>query len=139
MAKKKRKGLLPGNPNPSIATRFKPGQSGNPKGRPKGKVSFKFVLREILDSIAETGHLDESDRHRGFIETVRAQRGDEFTYKFLIALRHILKASEGDLGSAQFVADRTEGKPIQHNKNENAEVTLEQLILGEVPGGDEDE
>ena len=35
------------NPNPNIATRFKPGQVSNPKGRPKGKTMKEFA-REFL-------------------------------------------------------------------------------------------
>jgi hypothetical protein len=34
--------------NPPKHTRFKPGQSGNPGGRPKGSKSFKSVLQDEL-------------------------------------------------------------------------------------------
>jgi hypothetical protein len=34
---------------PPIETRFKPGQSGNPRGRPKGSRSLDQVLRQALD------------------------------------------------------------------------------------------
>jgi hypothetical protein len=33
---------------PPVATRFKPGQSGNPNGRPKGSVNLKTDLRSEL-------------------------------------------------------------------------------------------
>jgi hypothetical protein len=33
---------------PPVATRFKPGQSGNPKGRPKGSLNLKTDLRSEL-------------------------------------------------------------------------------------------
>jgi Family of unknown function (DUF5681) len=34
---------------PPVDTRFKPGQSGNPRGRPKGSKSLDQVLRQALD------------------------------------------------------------------------------------------
>jgi hypothetical protein len=36
------------NPNPSEETRFKPGESGNPNGRPKGIRSWSTVVKRIL-------------------------------------------------------------------------------------------
>lgn len=33
---------------PPRHTRFKPGQSGNPKGRPRGSTSPKFVVQRIM-------------------------------------------------------------------------------------------
>lgn len=37
-----------GRNRPPVETRFKPGQSGNPKGRPKGRRNVKTELKEIL-------------------------------------------------------------------------------------------
>ncbi|MDP1027101.1 DUF5681 domain-containing protein [Sphingomonas sp. KR1UV-12] len=34
---------------PPVARRFKPGQSGNPRGRPKGSKNLDTMVREILD------------------------------------------------------------------------------------------
>jgi hypothetical protein len=34
--------------NPPRATRFKPGQSGNPAGRPKGAQGRKKIVRDVL-------------------------------------------------------------------------------------------
>lgn len=49
---------------PPIATRFRPGQSGNPRGRPKGSKSLDQVLRQALDRRV-------SDPRRGGRHTVR--------------------------------------------------------------------
>ena len=35
---------------PPKANQFRPGKSGNPKGRPKGAKSRELILRELLDS-----------------------------------------------------------------------------------------
>jgi len=39
------------NCRPPIATRFQPGRSGNPKGRPKGSKNFSTLLDEELAEI----------------------------------------------------------------------------------------
>ena len=49
---------------PPVATRFRPGQSGNPRGRPKGSKSLDQVLRQALDRRV-------SDPRRGGRHTVR--------------------------------------------------------------------
>jgi uncharacterized protein DUF5681 len=52
----KKKDAAPKSPNaydvgygkPPVTTRFKPGQSGNPRGRPKGIKSLNSILQEAL-------------------------------------------------------------------------------------------
>lgn len=39
-----------GYKRPPVATRFKPGQSGNPTGRPKGCRSMKTAVADILNT-----------------------------------------------------------------------------------------
>jgi hypothetical protein len=68
---------------------FKPGQSGNPNGRPKGTRSIPDILKKIGD---EEGTLDGKSKL------------DVIMYKvFQFAL-------EGKPWAVQFIADRTEGK-----------------------------
>ncbi len=56
MAKRTRRSERPegdyevGYGKPPVATRFQKGQSGNPKGRPKGAQSFQALFKTILDS-----------------------------------------------------------------------------------------
>jgi hypothetical protein len=49
---------------PPVSTRFKPGQSGNPRGRPKGSKSLEQVLRQALNRRVQ-------DTRRGGRHTVR--------------------------------------------------------------------
>jgi hypothetical protein len=69
---------------PSEETQFKPGQSGNPSGRPKSKP-FKEALER---AIAERG-LDNS------------------------AIALLVKANSGDVAAIREIADRLDGKVAQ--------------------------
>jgi hypothetical protein len=75
------------------ATRFKPGQSGNPGGRPK-KTPLADACRELLNKPAPD---DPSGR----------------SYAEAIAERLARKALAGDISAAREIADRAEGKARQ--------------------------
>lgn len=72
--------------------RWQPGQSGNPKGRPKG-VTLSDALRKML---AEA-----------------APGKTEQTYAEAIARALCKQAAKGNVLAAREIADRTEGKPKQ--------------------------
>jgi hypothetical protein len=74
-----------------ISTRFQPGQSGNPTGRPKN-----YVLTDMLNAICRE------------IEPKSAK-----TYGQLAAEALLNKAFRGDVQAFRELADRTEGKPRQ--------------------------
>ena len=40
----------PGYRQPPVATRFKPGESGNPRGRPKGSRNFDTAIEKELNA-----------------------------------------------------------------------------------------
>lgn len=66
---------------PPIDTRFKPGQSGNPKGRPKGTRNLKTDLQSELGgtiTVTENGQRRRISRQEAILR------------------RHSLKAMEGD-------------------------------------------
>jgi hypothetical protein len=46
---------------PPMHTRFQPGKSGNPKGRPKSSCDLTAALREVL---SETVEINEGERRR---------------------------------------------------------------------------
>lgn len=41
------------NPNPSPENQFKPGESGNPAGKPPGAKNFTTLVREALQEVAK--------------------------------------------------------------------------------------
>ena len=84
----------------SEATRSKPGQSGNPGGRPK-TAPLSHACRELLASV-----LPDDAEGRTFAEAIAETLGQ--------------KALAGDIRAAQEIADRAEGKPRQSLEIENA-------------------
>lgn len=92
--------------NPPEETRFKPGQSGNPKGRPKGSRTFKSIIREVADT--------------------------EVLYKNLNNIKHTMSAGEAlivslfgkaiykqDVQAAKTLMETLEGKPAQDVNQNN--------------------
>jgi hypothetical protein len=113
--------------NPAIveagrATRFAPGQSGNPSGRPSTRV-FTGMLRKSLESpipaqLARELELPSSS-----------------TYAEAIARRLIRDAANGNIAAIREVFDRTEGKALKEivsdeDKNINLKVTYEKNLVG---------
>lgn len=86
------------NPNPSPETRWKPGQSGNPKGRPRAGLALAEAIRARGDEVITIGKGDEA---------IIATR-----------LEHILRtlyerAQVGDTRATDIILDRLAGKPRQ--------------------------
>jgi hypothetical protein len=81
-----------GYKNPPKSTQFKPGQSGNPTGRPKRKY-----LSEVYAELLEHENEDGED-----MATV-------------IARKVLDDALDGDLNAIKEITDRVEGKPRQTN------------------------
>lgn len=76
---------------PPIAGQFKPGQSGNPKGRPRGIKNLSTDLEEELKQkilITEGGQQHESTKQRAMLKTLfaKALKGDVRATKTIIDL-----------------------------------------------------
>lgn len=82
-----------GKGNPPKDTRWKPGQSGNPTGRPKS-ITLSEALRLELAKV-----LPNDTQERTFAE--------------VIAQSLVRAAATGNILAAKEIADRTEGKPKQ--------------------------
>ena len=78
-------------PLPPVETRFKPGQSGNISGRPRGAARLSTAYREILD--------------QPFPDDPEGR-----TWAQVIAVKLARAAVNGDVQAARELADRVEGK-----------------------------
>lgn len=80
-----------GYKRPPVASQFKKGASGNPKGRPKGTQNFKTDLKETLArpvQVTEAGRSRSMSTQRAGLERLRekALRGDDRALDRLLQL-----------------------------------------------------
>ncbi len=71
---------------------FKPGQSGNPAGRPKSVTLSEAIRLQLAKKVSD---------------------GSDYTYAEAIAQVLCVAAVKGNVNAAREIADRTEGKPKQ--------------------------
>ena len=89
---------------------FKPGQSGNPKGKPKGAKSIPDFLRRSGGWKCPDGFLENLKKHFGD-DLIDSLTIDQAT---LMQVR--LDALKGNSWAVGFIADRTEGKVANEHK-----------------------
>lgn len=82
---------LIGHKKPPLHTQYKPGQTGNPKGRPKGVKNLSTDLQEELESkilITEANQRHVVTKQRAMIKTLfaKALKGDTRAVNVLINL-----------------------------------------------------
>jgi len=86
---------------PPKHTRFKPGQSGNPRGRAKGTKNLKTDLMEELGErivIHEGGQSRQVSKQRAIVKTLvsRTLKGDSRAATLLSSMMmHLLETGEG--------------------------------------------
>jgi hypothetical protein len=110
--------------NPPLETRFKQGQSGNPKGRPKGAKGLGAELREELNewvSITVNGKSRRIRKRRLIIKALAAEaaKGKVAAADKLLSL---IIQSEG------FADER----PVQRTLSDTDRLILEEMLSGGV-------
>ena len=94
-----------GKGHPPKRTRFKPGQSGNPKGLKKGTRHLSTILKEFLSA-----NINISDPLTTTDKKVKMMLGDAL-------VRKLLKSGvEGDLQAIKEIFDRSEGRAVQRQE-----------------------
>lgn len=88
--------------------KFKPGQSGNPQGRPKGSLNSKTILKKWLSTMTERKNpITKQIENMPVLEAA--------------TLSVIGKALQGDVYAFNSLIDRMEGKPNQRIEATGAE------------------
>lgn len=85
------------NPTPPTAAAWQPGQSGNPKGRPKGIKSFANVVRQLL---ADENILDKltNSKNTKWIDALPTKNPAN-----AVVAAMVVKALEGDAHAADWL------------------------------------
>lgn len=90
---------------PPIDHQFKPGQSGNPKGRPKGTKNLATDLQEELEEkilITESGQQIKTTKQRAMLKTLMAKalKGDlraaDSVIRLIVGLLHMPEPDSTD-------------------------------------------
>jgi hypothetical protein len=102
---------------PPVATRFKPGTSGNPKGRPRGCKNLKTLIREAMTASIAIQEGDKSrrvSRLEGVVlrQVQSALRGSDRAALAVIKMALQLGFLEDPAGNASDVALSKEDERI---------------------------
>jgi len=95
---------------PPLASRFKPGQSGNSKGRPKGRKNLKTLIRQAMTATI-TVQEGSSGRHVTKLEGV--------------VLRQLQNALKGNDRSAMAVIKMATALGLLEDTPENAQAEID--------------
>ena len=99
-----------GHKCPPVHTRFKKGQSGNPKGRPRGTLNFRTdLIKELAEAIVvnEGGARRKITKQRAFIKAMmaRALQGDpRAANSLLLAIAKLLPTPEPEAAPASILS-----------------------------------
>ena len=106
---------------PKEDTQFKPGQSGNPKGRPLKEYCLTDILRE-----------------QGNSEDIETTDGKKISRKAAIAQKLWEMAMDGDVTAMKYVYDRIDGKPRESIDLDHRGELLYSIIPAQIPEDGDD-
>jgi hypothetical protein len=98
---------------------FKEGQSGNPKGKPKGTIHLTTLLKKMM---VKKFSLPELTGHNRKLTTAE-----------LIVLRLAKDAIRGNAHAQDTIIERLEGKVTQHGEQNVNVVTMPQITVDGKP------
>ncbi len=119
---------------PPLATRFRPGQSGNPQGRPRGAKSVATSVDEALNervSVTENGKRRKITKRQAMFKQLanRAAQGDHKATQLLL----------GYLQDIERRAGASAGEPAALNEADRQVLELIRDRLGGTPGGSDEQ
>ena len=98
---------------------FKKGQSGNPKGRPKGRRNRSTIARELLE-------LNQK------LKNPLTGQDETMSQEYLMTLALIKKAREGDVSAYKALMDSGYGAPVQQIEQQQTSIDLSDLTTDEI-------
>ena len=108
-----------GRGKPPMASRFKPGQSGNPKGRRKGSRNLKTYLREELETKV-TIKKDGRERTMPKVQLIALQlvntalKGEPKSIEFLLKLVDLMSPAEPEGEAPELMSDQERKRVLRH-------------------------
>lgn len=125
-----------------VHSRFKPGQSGNPRGRPRGSGNSSKYLRASLEKtvpVTIDGKSTRMRRDKAFYESLLRDglKGDNTARRLLIAEMRRLDEAESEreaAGSSVAVVGPSDSEILEKFRNEVIEDYLKEQ-RSKVPGG----
>lgn len=94
-------------PFPNDATKFKPGESGNPNGKPKGTIHIKTLAKQIFENMDTWDRLPTKDKKQ--VEMLRDMVGKDKTYGQALLYAWLQKSLQ-DPRFATIVLELMDGK-----------------------------
>jgi hypothetical protein len=105
-----------------VPHQFRPGQSGNPGGRPKKQPITDYLIDQLDQPIPEAM---KAKLPPIFVEVY----GTEATFGQVLAFKLVAQGLKGDMQAAKEILDRVEGKVTKHLEH-SGHLTLEDIVCG---------